>query len=296
MPDKRNIAGRGAYNGNADATRRQQTPAEHHNEEVSAGQRKATLTASQRPAYRPSAGDVHIHVDGSAISQNQSRQRGKTPANADTIGEPVARGALNNLNLRDDMSRRERNEKRAQREAKRKAKASRRAEKVRESGKHPLFVIDGDSNETLKSAVIVTVGIAIAAGIYVVGVVTNTGTLTILSFAVIIVCAAVWMWRRRRLSYLTDKQIDEAVNAFKRDLVETYNGYDVPYTAADIEEQTRKYRAELEEDNASIAELSPSMMLEAVKANRAKTKEIKEASKELRRLDKQARKAEKRRK
>lgn len=63
----------------------------------------------------------------------------------------------------------------------------------------------------------------------------------------------------RRLNYhaLTEAQIDERVRSYRADLIDTLNGYSLQgkYTTSDVDELCREYRAEIEAENVSVADI-----------------------------------------
>lgn len=168
------------------------------------------------------------------------------------------------------------------------AKAAGEPEKsqAKRAGKAPLFKFEGDAGDTIVSGAIIAGGIALAAAVYATGVWTAQNWMFIAAFAIVILTVAVWIWRRRKSAAMTEAQISDEIDRYRQDLIDTYTGYDVDYTSDDIEEQVGKYRDMLEEENASIAEISPSMMLAAARDSRKKTKAFKEEAKALRKRQK----------
>lgn len=113
----------------------------------------------------------------------------------------------------------------------------------------PLFKFEFASDRDRVSWIVGGIGVALAALFYALGATLPNAALSGVAFVVVIFTVIVVAAMRFRVSgaaVLSDDEIDEAVERFKQDLVDTYNGYDVEYSAEDILGAADEYRAKLE--------------------------------------------------
>ena len=155
----------------------------------------------------------------------------------------------------------------------------------------PLFKFEFASDRDRVSWIIGGIGVALAALFYALGATLPNAALSGIAFVVIImtvIVVAAMRSRVRGVAALSEDEVDEAVERFKQDLVDTYNGYDVAYTAEDILGAADEYRSKLEQITADVDEADVDvesagdvlrMMVNDVAASRTKKKERKEAAK-----------------
>lgn len=172
--------------------------------------------------------------------------------------------------------------------------------------KAPLFKYEPDSKYTGKLWLLAAIAVSACAVLYVIGLVLPSATLTgIAMFALVISIIAVFLLSRkmkRAGSVLTSKEIDEAVENYKVDLINTFNGYDLDYEAKDVLSAADDYRKLLEADNAehelgddeSIGSIFKKM-LDDSGASRKRRKEERKADKLRRKEDRDYVKSIKRR-
>ena len=163
--------------------------------------------------------------------------------------------------------------------------------------KMPLIKYEPDSKYTCKLWLIAAIGFAICAVIYVLGIVFANSVLTGVSLSVfVLLCIVLFlMYRKVRAANrtLTEEEIDELVEKYKSDLIDTFNGYDLDYSAHDILAEADKYRRMLEaennvnelSDNESIATIFKKMLRDS-KDSRAKRKQEKKDDRARRREEK----------
>lgn len=147
----------------------------------------------------------------------------------------------------------------------------------------PLIIIDGDADASIvKTWVIIAIMVAIAGGCYALGIWINRSWLITFAFIIVVATVIFWIWQKRASVLLTDDQIEEAVVEYRRDLMKSYEGYDIDIDMAEVNQAVAEYRELLIEENVSLAELSPSMMVETIKESRMRTKKLEEEAKKSR--------------
>lgn len=168
-------------------------------------------------------------------------------------------------------------------EKQRKHNNNKHADSMGKKKRPALITFDGDADtSTLKMWIIIAVAVALAGGCYALGIWVNKSWLITLAFIIIVATVIFWIWQKRASTSLTDEQIEEAVVEYRRDLMKSYEGYDVEFDIAEVNAAVEEYRELLIEENTSIAELSPSMMVAAIKDSRARTKQLEEQAKQSR--------------
>lgn len=170
-------------------------------------------------------------------------------------------------------------------------------------GKPALFKFESTSAGTGKVWVVGAVAFAICVVIYVIGIMLPSALLTGASFVMLVLSAILVFQIYKRVHMagkeLDEKEIDAAVERYKMDLIDTFNGYDVDYDAADILTAADKYRRRLEEEHTSITEIDPTSfasMLRSMaadsRANKARHRAEAKADKARRKEDKAYAKAQ----
>lgn len=146
------------------------------------------------------------------------------------------------------------------------------------NGKAPLlkFEKSGDEKSSHLPAITLGVALVIAAAVYIAGVMFGQALLTGLAFFIGLAGVLLYMVMKRKFGYVSDIDIDEEVEQYKRDLVDTFNGYDVDFSAKDIETAADAYRQTLEEEAASVSEINLSTMSQVVADNLKKKKKKRE--------------------
>ena len=158
-----------------------------------------------------------------------------------------------------------------------------------EGADEPLFKFEFSSEDDRISWGVLVIGGAIAALLYALGATLPVAGLAGIAFIIAIITIIVFAFLRSKFAgrSLSEEVIDQKVEQFKQDLVDTYNGYDVEYTAAEVLKAADDYRAQLMHESkeaqdveiesaADIAKLMGKDIIES----RAKKKEMKKARKE----------------
>ena len=157
--------------------------------------------------------------------------------------------------------------------------------------KSPLIKFEVDTKSSNYSMLIyTTIAVAIVVVLYVISILTANYVFAAIamSLAVLFAVALFLIYRQIHKAdrVYTDIEIDEKVEKYKADLVDTFNGYEVSYTAQDVLDAADEYREKLEEQNASIADVDSrdiaaifKMMIQDGKDSRARNKKDKEAMK-----------------
>lgn len=166
--------------------------------------------------------------------------------------------------------------------------------KEADGAKMPLFIYEPDDSKayvpTRKVWLLAMVLFGVCAALWVAGTMMSQQILILICLTLAILGGATlgWMYRRIRKATqpLDEQEIDEKVEQYKIDLVDTFNGYDVPYTADDILDAADAYRERLMQEHASITDIDPSniasllrSMLHIKKKDKAKSKKAKRKAK-----------------
>lgn len=170
-------------------------------------------------------------------------------------------------------------------------------DKASNAKKLPLFKYEPDSKYTGKLWILAAIMLAICAILYVIGLVLPSAPLTGAALFLLLVSGIVIFLMNRKMKkanhVMTEKEIDEIVENYKVDLINTFNGYDLDYDAKDILTAADDYRKLLEQDNG-IEELDENESLVSIfkkmvsdsQSTRQKRKNEKKAEKEQRKADK----------
>lgn len=121
----------------------------------------------------------------------------------------------------------------------------------------PLFKFEFESDKNRMSWIIGGVGVALSALLYALGATLPNAALSGLAFMFAIATVLLVVGMRIRFSgadALSEDEIDDAVERFKQDLVDTYNGYGLEYSAADVLGAADEYRAKLEQIGTNAAQ------------------------------------------
>jgi Ca2+/Na+ antiporter len=165
--------------------------------------------------------------------------------------------------------------------------------------KMPLFKYEPDEKNTGMSHVVIlgAVIFAFCVVLYFLGTFYANSVLTLLAM-VLLVCGAILIFAMRRKIQrvnkpLDEKTIDEQVEQYKRDLVETFIGYDVEYTTQDILDAADKYRERLIMENTSVSEIDPTDIRSVIQGMQTDAKNHRKNTKQLKKQEKEAKKAQK---
>lgn len=141
-----------------------------------------------------------------------------------------------------------------------------KANKAKAAGEDmPLFIYepsDSRNDPARKIWLCAMLLFGVCAALYVAGTMLSIQLIVLIALTIAIVGAIVLflMYRRirRATQPLDEKMIDEQVEQYKIDLVDTFNGYDVPYTVDDILDAADAYRERLVEEHTSVADIDTS--------------------------------------
>lgn len=130
----------------------------------------------------------------------------------------------------------------------------------KQSGKPaPLFKYEPDSKYTGKLWILAAIMLAICAILYVAGLILPSAPLTGLAMLLMFLSGITIFLMRQKMRKtalsLTEKEIDDIVENYKIDLINTFNGYDLDYEAKDILIAADNYRKTLEQENGSNHEI-----------------------------------------
>ena len=119
----------------------------------------------------------------------------------------------------------------------------------------PLFKKKKEKDGDKVSWVLVFAGAILAALFYALGATLPNPGLSGVAFGIAIVTLILFFFVRTKVNKApkTQDEIDQQIERFKQDLVDTYNGYDIEYSAEDILDAADKYRSQIEEADAKSA-------------------------------------------
>lgn len=125
--------------------------------------------------------------------------------------------------------------------------------------KAPLFKYERDNSRRTSSIWLAgAVLSAIVAILYVLGILLPSAILTGLALGLggigAIVLIFMFVWVHGAKGTLTEDEIDHAVEQYKHDLTDTLIGYDLSYSAYDINTAAHQYRLELEHENRALSD------------------------------------------
>ena len=161
--------------------------------------------------------------------------------------------------------------------------------------RQPLFKFEetNDSTAMRSLTIIFIIMLAIIMAIYVLGVMYTMSILAEIAFVLAIVAFIGFIIIRNGIKKaargLNTKEIDDAVEQYKMDLIDTYTGYDVAYDRDLIIREADAYRQRLEEENASYIDLNKGSITNIIKAMLDDSREVKAIRKEKKRASKASR-------
>lgn len=176
-----------------------------------------------------------------------------------------------------------------QRKAK-KAKKTKTASKkkaVKDENHLPLFRFEnektGEGSRTL--FLYSAIAIALVVIFYIIGLLTHQGIFSLIAFSVAIIAAIVLFSMRKKMVLankpIDEEEIDAEVEQYKVDLIDTFNGYDVPYTTEMILEAADNYREQLIQDRTSVTEFDPGNVISVLRSMASDSKKARADRKEL---------------
>ena len=142
--------------------------------------------------------------------------------------------------------------------------------------KPPLFKIEVDTEGLGSYApqMVFTGVLVLAVIIYVVGVVSRMAMLTGLALFIALFDVLGYVFFKRHSSGgVVDFDIDEEVEKFRVDLIDTFTGYEVEPDAEEIDKAVAAYRKRLEEDSTPLSDIDlgtmSKVLVDGFKKNRA---------------------------
>ena len=156
----------------------------------------------------------------------------------------------------------------------------------------PLIKFEFSSDDDRLAWGVLIIGIAIAALLYALGATLPLAGLSGVAFIIVIITVSVFAFLRTKLSKakMSEEVIDQKVEQFKQDLVDTYNGYDVEYSADEVLAAADAYREQLMNVNKESEDIEIDGVGDIVKLmgkdiidSREKKKNRKKAEKEQKR-------------
>lgn len=165
--------------------------------------------------------------------------------------------------------------------------------------KPPLFKIIPDPTMSWTVKLSFLAGIAIVALMYVLGIYFKNSVWTMFAFVATIVLIVIFIYIQRKKSLArriaSSDAIDAEVEQYKKDLIDTYDGYDIAYSKNDIQQATDEYRKKLELRYASIFDVNVSTIssiIQTLKSNHSTNKATRSKTKRMMKEDKKIAKKE----
>lgn len=140
--------------------------------------------------------------------------------------------------------------------------------------KTPLFIYEDNNDAETKTAnrkllIYAVVIIAVCVALYVLGAMLAMQLLILLSLTVAVIAGAILVMLYRRIRKaaqpLNEDEIDQKVEQYKIDLIDTFNGYDVAYTVEDILSAADDYKARLIQEQTSLVDIDPTNFVALMK-------------------------------
>ena len=107
--------------------------------------------------------------------------------------------------------------------------------------------------------------LAVAVVVYIAGVMTHTAILPAFAFGIAVIDVVGYIFFKRHSSGgARDYDIDEEVDRFRADLIDTFTGYDVEPTKEEVDRAVADYRRRLEEDSTPMSDIDLATMSKVV--------------------------------
>ena len=164
--------------------------------------------------------------------------------------------------------------------------------------RQPLLKFEASNREDRVLLVFALVTVFVCVALYIAGVMASNAVLIALAIILALIAVIVgWMIKRStsKNAVLSEEEIEANLAQYEQDLRDTFVGYSVDYTEADIKEAVEKRREDLLTENTRVKVENPAevagLVGKILKEERAESKSVKAEYKEAKKQAKAAKKA-----